>query len=721
MPHTDALANARISRLGTLRLLRLAVIASLILPVALFSFASFVSYRDNSALQDERLGRTLDVLQEQATRVFRSIDATLDSLEAITGGRSDAELAGEAERLHERLKQIADSYPEIQSAWIFDRTGRAVATSLRNPPPPGDFSHRDYFRAHLEGGLTRYIGEVHESAFGGEPFFAVSRARYGPDKAFAGVVEVSIIPSDFYRFYSSLVSGGGIQYGLIRRDGTFLVRYPQPPSPTKRLTPISAFAQAIATAPTGGIYSAVSQIDGIERRLAYRLLPEFGIYVSTGIETATIRRQWLQTMSSHLLFGVPATLLLAISLVTILRRTQRLHSEQDRREAAEIVARHGQKMEAIGQLTGGVAHDFNNLLTIILGNLEQADRQLKVMAEGPPERLQRAISRAMAGAQRAATLTQRLLAFSRQVPHNPEPIDANRLLNGLSDFLGRSLGEKVSLEVVGAAGLWNCEVDRSELEAALINLCVNARDAMPDGGKLTIETSNAYLDDTYTLGQPDLAPGQYVMISITDTGIGMARETAERAFEPFFTTKPPGHGTGLGLSQVYGFVKQSRGHIKIYSELGQGTTVKIYLPRFTGDSKGRPDMPEAAVVKGQGEIVLVVEDDAEVRRYVVETLRDLDYRVVHASSAENALERSSDEALDLLLTDVVLPGMNGRQLAEEMTKRQPALRVIYMTGYSRNAIIHQGRLDPGIELLQKPLNSSELARKVHQVLSRQAS
>jgi CheY-like chemotaxis protein len=313
-------------------------------------------------------------------------------------------------------------------------------------------------------------------------------------------------------------------------------------------------------------------------------------------------------------------------------------------------------------------------------------------------------------------LTQRLLAFSRQAPHKPERVDPNKLLTGLSEFLARSLGETVSLETVGAAGVWACEVDRSELEAALLNLAVNARDAMPTGGKLTVEASNAYLDDAYARQHEELRPGQYVLISVTDTGTGMTPDVAREAIEPFFTTKPPGQGTGLGLSQVYGFVKQSGGHFTIYSEPGEGTTVKMYLPRAVGATDVAMEPSEPPVATGAGESILVVEDDADVRVYVVETLRDLGYQVQHAASGEDALKRIDGHSIDLLLTDVVLPGINGRKLADELTRRQPSLKVIYMTGYSRNAIVHQGRLDAGLEMLQKPLTSIDLARAVSKVL-----
>jgi two-component system, NtrC family, sensor kinase len=716
MLHPDSPDNSSANRRVTLRLLQVGIVAALVLPMVLFVFASAVSYRNISAIADERAARALDVLQEQALKVFRSIDATLDTLEELVADRTNQEIADDHARLQQRFKRMAAAFPEIQSIWLFDQAGRALVTTVADPPPAGDYAHLDFFRAHMDGGKRRFIGEVTSSTFGGQPYFGISRARHATDKTFAGVIEVSVVPSDFYRFYAELVNTGGLQYALIRDDGTMLARYPRSGAPPARLNAQSGFGKTIAANAQGGAYAVASQVDGITRRFAVRKIPEFPLYVSAGIETASIRSEWLNAMGAHLFFGIPATLLLAGSLFYILRRTQHLHEEQDRREAAEDALRQTQKMEAIGHLTGGVAHDFNNLLTIIIGNLERAERQAAALAGEAHERLQHAIANAMTGARRAATLTQRLLAFSRQAPHKPERIDPNKLLTGLSDFLTRSLGEKVSLETVGAAGLWACEVDRSELEAALVNLAVNARDAMPDGGKLTVESSNAYLDEAYCRQYDEVRPGQYVLISVTDTGTGMSPELARQAIEPFFTTKPPGQGTGLGLSQVYGFVKQSGGHFKIYSEPGEGTTVKMYLPRAAGQMDVAKEPPEPPVVPGAGESILVVEDDADVRTYVVETLRELKYRVQHASSAEDALRLIDGQAVDLLLTDVVLPGINGRRLAEELTGRQPSLKVIYMTGYSRNAIVHQGRLDAGLEMLQKPLTSSDLARAVGKVL-----
>lgn len=395
-----------------------------------------------------------------------------------------------------------------------------------------------------------------------------------------------------------------------------------------------------------------------------------------------------------------------------------LKEEISERRKAEDMLRQSQKMEAIGQLTGGVAHDFNNLLTVIIGNLDIAQRSMKSAKGEAPPQLDRVLDNAMNGARRAATLTQRLLAFARKQPLDPRPIDVNKLLLGTSEFFRRTLGENIDLEMVGSAGLWQAEADPSQLEAAVLNLVVNAKDAMPKGGKLTIETSNAYLDEDYGRRHDDVQPGQYVLIAVTDTGTGMPPQVLKQVFEPFFTTKLPGQGTGLGLSQVYGFVKQSGGHVKVYSEPNEGTTVKIYLPR---SQRGAADdqQAEAEPVGGRPEeAILVVEDDPDVRSYIVEVLRGLKYQVYDLPNAESALGLidAKQTRIDLVLTDVVLPGMNGRELADRIAERNAAVKILFMTGYSRNAIVHQGRLDRGVDLIQKPLTQLELAKKIRDLL-----
>ena len=385
----------------------------------------------------------------------------------------------------------------------------------------------------------------------------------------------------------------------------------------------------------------------------------------------------------------------------------------ERRQIEEQL-RQAQKMEAIGQLTGGVAHDFNNLLTVIVGNLETIWRH----APAEDGKLRRAIDQVTRGAQRAVTLTQQLLAFSRRQPLNPKPIDINRLVAGMSDLVRRTIGENIAVETVLAGGLWRVEIDAHQLESALLNLAVNARDAMPEGGKLTIETSNAHLDDGYADRYPELTAGQYVVLCVTDTGTGMSADVIAHAFEPFYTTKPIGQGTGLGLSQVYGFVKQSGGHVKLYSEVGQGTTVKIYLPRIARQADEPEDEPITAPPTGsKDEVVLVVEDDDDVRLFTTESLRELGFTVVQAQDAPSALELLQTRPdVQLIFTDVGLPGMNGAQLVAAVRALRPDIKVLFTTGYARNAIVHQGRLDPGVELITKPFTRLQLASRIRDVL-----
>jgi|SRR5579862_785359 len=397
--------------------------------------------------------------------------------------------------------------------------------------------------------------------------------------------------------------------------------------------------------------------------------------------------------------------------------TERYEAQRVLRETQTQLAA-SQKMEAVGQLSGGIAHDFNNLLMIVIGNLETAQHQAAKQTANSG--LNRALGNAMRGAQRAAALTSRLLAFSRRQALDPKLLDVNKFLSGSADFIQRSLGETIQVETVGAPGLWQVEADPNHLESALVNLAINARDAMPNGGKLTIEGANVYADENYSRLNPEITPGQYVCICVSDTGVGMSREVIERAFEPFYTTKELGHGTGLGLSQVYGFVKQSGGHVKIYSETGHGTTIKIYLPRTQG--KVEDEASETNELEGaeESEMILLVEDDSDVRAYLTEVLRSLDYRVTAVANVEAALNvvAQKDRRIDLLLTDIIMPGGNGRELAKSAERMRPDIQVLYMTGYSRNAVVHQGRLDEGVDLLQKPVSQAQLAMRIRSALDR---
>ncbi|HTJ63317.1 MAG TPA: ATP-binding protein [Alphaproteobacteria bacterium] len=413
-------------------------------------------------------------------------------------------------------------------------------------------------------------------------------------------------------------------------------------------------------------------------------------------------------------------------LRTINEELAREIKERDQAEqalrASEGRLRQIQKMETIGQLTGGVAHDFNNLLTVILGGLDSIQRRLPSLPETPVSvALERSASMALTAVESAATLTHRLLAFSRQQPLEPKIVAPNRLVAEMSELLRRTLGETINLRTVLAGGLWSVWADPNQLENSLLNLAVNARDAMEEGGKLTIETANTYLDDAYVAELLEPVPaGQYVMIAVADSGAGMDQGTVDRAFEPFFTTKDIGKGTGLGLSQVYGFVLQSKGHVRIYSEQGAGTVVKLYLPRWTGpDVEVTPVSQELPLPGARpGETILVVEDHDDLRGYSAGALREMGYQVLEAPDAARAAAiLKADAKIDLLFTDVVLPGgMNGRQLAEQAVADRPALKVLYATGYTRNAIIHNGQLDAGVQLLGKPFTYGELAAKIRAVL-----
>jgi signal transduction histidine kinase/ActR/RegA family two-component response regulator len=399
---------------------------------------------------------------------------------------------------------------------------------------------------------------------------------------------------------------------------------------------------------------------------------------------------------------------------------ENLRAQIVQRENAESALRQVQKMEAMGQLTGGIAHDFNNLLQVIIGNLEVMQRRNLVGGDDA----KRMVASALRGAQRAATLTQRLLAFARRQPLDPRPIDVNRLVTGMSELLHRTLGESITIETVLASGIWRVAVDANQLENALLNLAVNARDAMPSGGRLTIETANTFLDEAYSQTN-EVKPGQYVLIAVSDTGTGMSSDVIAKAFEPFFTTKDVGKGSGLGLSQVYGFIRQSDGHAKIYSEPGEGTTIKLYLPRLVTAGESREASPDASAMTGSrgDRHVLVVEDDEDVRAHAVAILRELGYAVLEASDGASALRvLEADPNVELLFTDVGLPGgLNGRQLADEARRRHPELAVLYTTGYARNAIVHQGRLDPGVELITKPFTFASLAAKVNAIFERRES
>ncbi len=455
----------------------------------------------------------------------------------------------------------------------------------------------------------------------------------------------------------------------------------------------------------------VSQAQARERAIVYVPVTQGGTRLGA-VYLRYIAEPLVRRLSRY---AAPGLLVLMAALLVIVttfdaramgRANDALLTQIAEREKVEAALRQSQKLEAIGRLTGGIAHDFNNMLAIVLGSL---DLMLRRHGDADP-RIVRLAEAAREGATRAAALTQRLLAFSRRQPLKPAPTDVAKVVADFADLLRRTLGEGIAIETVAAGGLWRALIDVAQLETAILNLAINARDAMPDGGKLTVEVANTYIDRAYAERDPDATPGQYVAVAMSDTGGGIAPDVLAQVFEPFFTTKPVGLGTGLGLSQVHGFIKQSGGHVRIYSEVGVGTVVKLYLPR----SPAEADLPAPVTArpsKGsrRNVTVLVVEDEPGVRAFVVDALVELGYDVVAADGPGMALKQLDvHPAVSLLLTDVVMPEMNGRHLADEALRRRPALRVVFMTGYTQNAIVHNGVLDAGAHLLTKPFTISEL-------------
>lgn len=426
----------------------------------------------------------------------------------------------------------------------------------------------------------------------------------------------------------------------------------------------------------------------------------------------------------HLLMGLAGQAAVAIDNARLYQALQlsnetleqRVADEMEERARVEEALRQAQKMEAIGQLTGGIAHDFNNLLGGISGSLELLEKRL---ANGQIDGAQRYIASANDSTRRAASLTQRLLAFSRRQTLDPKAIDANKLIAGMADLIRRSVGPDIAVEVVGTAGVWPTRIDPSQLENALLNLCINARDAMaPNGGTLTIETANRWMDEA-AAKQRELTAGQYVSICVSDTGTGMSPDVIARAFDPFYTTKPIGQGTGLGLSMVYGFVRQSGGQVRIYSEIGHGTTICLYLPRYAGEVEAGAIAPAAAEVEpGDGETVLVIDDEPILRMLILDVLSENGYRVIDAVDGVSGLRiLDSDQRIDLLVTDVGLPGgMNGRQVADAARARRPGLKVLFITGYAENAALGNGVLGPSMQVLTKPFPVADLANKVRAML-----
>jgi two-component system NtrC family sensor kinase len=693
---------------NSLRLLQWMMAASLALPIALFGFASAVSYISTRDTADREILRTLDVAHEHALKVFETIDRSLSEINEIIRGIPDAGIQSREETLHLRLKQLVDSLPQMKSVWIFDAHGHALVNSLMSPAPDIDFSDRDYFRAHLAQNIGTFIGEAltPRAPYQGAAFFGVSRRRQTDDGNFAGVIQASVFPEYFQNFYARISHDPGSFFALGLADGTVLARFPVSERDV-RIDRNGPIGQELAANPKAGLVTVTSPADGIERRLGYHRLAEYPVYVSAGLETSAIRSRWLTTIGSYLIFGLPATALLFLILSLALRRTQRLYFESAKRMEAEEALKHGQRLEALGQLTGGVAHDFNNLLTVI-----RASADLLRRPHLTEERRLRYIDAISDTVDRAAKLTAQLLAFARRQTLKPEVFDVGRCVQTLSEMIGTLTGSPIQIVTHVPEEPCFINADAGQFETALINMAVNARDAMGQG-RLTI-TVRAVPDFPGRAPHPE-NPHGYIAVSVDDTGVGIPQDQLGRIFEPFFTTKAIGRGTGLGLSQVFGFTRQSGGEVVVASEVGKGSTFTLYLPRVSADD--RPlEMPaeDTQAVSGHGVSVLVVEDNIEVGTFAADALSELGYATTLVSNAMDALAELTRNAgrFDVVFSDVVMPGMTGLDLATEIRRRYLDLPVVLTSGYSQ--VLSQNG-SHGFELLQKPYSIEQLARVLHKV------
>ncbi|HZY13454.1 MAG TPA: ATP-binding protein [Beijerinckiaceae bacterium] len=692
-------------------------------------------YRDIADARRELTSLDL-LLVEETSRSLQSVDLVLRSVETrlLSDGVIDAESYARKEAGHDMyafLQGRIAGLPQLAGLTLLAADGRRINFSRDAPVPEVNFADRDFFQALQKQPSDRpFVSDPVENRGTGTWTVHLGRRVSTKDGTFVGFVLGAIDVSYFENLYRSLRLGEGGGVSLWRRDGILLARYPRIPGIGQHL-PIKSFDGMLDKADFG-TYETERSLDGPSRLVATAAAKDFPIVVNVTRTFDQILTDWRKAALTILGIATVAALAAAFALWTLMRQLGAYEelavavSEREKaikdREAIEAQFRQAQKLEAVGQLTGGIAHDFNNLLTVILGGLETIRRRLPALPRSADTaRIARAADMAVQSVESAATLTHRLLAFSRNQPLDPKILGSDELIQSMTELLRRTLGEKIDLETRFSEGLWHIRADPNQLENAILNLAVNSRDAMPEGGRLTIETRNVVLEESFLKTLSEAAPpGPYVLIGITDTGTGMDQATLERAFEPFYTTKEVGKGTGLGLSQVYGFVRQSKGVVKIYSEVGGGTSVKIYLPRHEehiGTAAGAAVAPQIQTPRG-AETILVVEDHEDLRHFDVQVLEDLGYKVISAPDGPSAIKLLEMAGpIDLLFTDVVLPGrMNGRNLADAAIASAPGLKVLFTSGYTRDAIVSNGTLEMGAAVLPKPFTYKDLAEKVRRVL-----
>jgi signal transduction histidine kinase len=701
------------------------------------ALAATLELRHRDVADAKRDLTSLDLLLvEETSRSLQSVDLVLRSVQAklVADGVFDAESYARKEAGHdmyEFLQARLAGVPQLDALRLIAADGRLINFSRHYPVPDVNVADDDYFAALRDNPADKpFISEPVENRTTGSWTVYLGHRLTGKDGAFLGLILGGIDLTHFEKLYKSLQLGDGGGVSLWRRDGLLLARHPRIEGTGKRF-PIKSFSGMLDHADFG-IYETERSLDGPARLVATAAATDFPVVVNVTRTFDQILADWRKVALTILGIATVAAVAAAFALWTLMRQLGAYEElaiavgEREKaikeREKIEAQFRQAQKLEAVGQLTGGIAHDFNNLLTVILGGLETIRRRLPALPQSADTaRIARAADMAVQSVESAATLTHRLLAFSRSQPLDPRIIAPDELLESMTELLRRTLGEKIDLETRFSEGVWHIRADPNQLESAILNLAVNSRDAMPDGGRLTIEARNIRLEENFLKTLPERGqPGPYVLIGITDTGTGMDQATLERAFEPFYTTKEVGRGTGLGLSQVYGFVRQSNGVVKIYSELGGGTSVKIYLPRHeerSGTGEGTDAAKDIQVPRG-AETILVVEDHEDLRHFDVQVLEDLGYKVISAPDGPSAIKLLEMAGpIDLLFTDVVLPGrMNGRNLADAAVASAPGLKVLFTSGYTRDAIVTKDTLETGADVLPKPFTYKDLATKVRQVL-----
>ncbi len=695
---------------NSLRLLQWMMVASLALPIALFVIASAISYTSTRDIADREIERTLDVAHEHALKVFETIDRSVAEINEVVRDLPDGVIRSREPALHRRLKRLTDSLPQLKSVWIFDADGRAIVNSLASPPPEQRFADRDYFVAHVDQNIGTFIGVplAPRPPYQGARFFGVSRRRDTDDGSFIGVIQASVLPEYFESFYARIGSDPGSFFAMGRSDGVLLTHFPRLDRDL-RLDPNGPVGREIAAHPEHGLITVAWPSDGIERRIGYRRAAEYPIYVSAGLETSAIRARWFAAMGKYLVFGIPVTALLFLLLALAFRRTQHLQAEAAKRREAEEALKHSQRLEALGQLTGGVAHDFNNLLTVIRASVDLLNRP-----QLTEERRRRYITAIADAVARAAKLTSQLLAFARRQTLKPEIFDVGERMQSLHDMLATLLGPAIEIAIQLPAEACLVNADAGQFETALINMATNARDAMQGKGRITfkIEVATTVPDTlAHVSGSHELAGNHgFVSVAVSDTGIGIPAARLGRIFEPFFTTKQVGHGTGLGLSQVFGFARQSGGEVTVTSEVGHGSTFSLYLPRVPADLLPRRQAPNTApAAAGNGTSVLLVDDNIELANFAADGLTELGYSITLVDNATDALAELVMHAdrFDVVFSDVVMPGMTGLDLAQAIRDRSIDVPVVLTSGYSE-ALSQDGVA--GFDLVQKPYSIEELSR-----------